>query len=63
MIIGQIEAPHFVAGFEIEGEKRTFAPIISYMKDWSLFKIISYSCGKGWNVSTIDPNVIFGPPE
>ena len=62
MLLGRIEAPHFTAGFEIDGDKRVFAPIISYMKDRPLGKIISYGCGNGWNVSVTNPEGIYGTP-
>ena len=57
MIYGRIEGPLFVAGFEIGGpnDARVFAPIISYMKNWPLYKIVSYCTSKGWTVNVIDP--------
>lgn len=45
----RITTPWFVAGVEVlpSGKKRA-APIIHYMKDFTVNKIFSYSKKKGW---------------
>ena len=47
----RISAPHFVAGIVRGG---AVAPIIAYMKGWSLYKIESYCGGKGWIIERIE---------
>ena len=42
----RITSKYFVAGFDIE--TKNIAPIISYMKYWSLEKIKSYCKEKHW---------------
>jgi hypothetical protein len=44
----RITAPHFCAG--IDTERKLVAPIIRYMRDWSLTRIESYCRKKGWVV-------------
>jgi hypothetical protein len=41
----RIVAPHFVAGIVRQGPA---APIISYMKGWTLARIQTYCKAKGW---------------
>ena len=43
----RIEAPHFVAGVEVEIRA---APIVRYMASWSLKRIRAYCRRKGWKV-------------
>jgi len=47
-----IYAPYFTAGIEIDEEtlppKNRCAPIVKYMKSWSLFKIKRYCYKKKW---------------
>ena len=43
----RISAPHFVAGI-VRG--RLCAPIIAYMKGWTLRKIKDYCARKAWTV-------------
>jgi len=50
----QIVAPHFVAGIDIEGKERRVAPIIKYMKDWPIEKILGYCRKKNWEVYVDD---------
>lgn len=45
-----IDAPHFCAGVVV-GERA--APIIYYMKDWSLSQIKAYCRKKGWKVEVL----------
>jgi hypothetical protein len=42
----RIEAPHFVAGV-IVGERA--APVISYMRGWTVTQILGYCERKGWS--------------
>jgi hypothetical protein len=45
----QITAPHFTAGIVFENDIviRT-APILSYMRGWSLYKVETYCITKKW---------------
>lgn len=43
-----IDAPHFYAGYDLETDN--IAPIIRYMKPWSIQQIIQYCEKKGWKV-------------
>ena len=64
----RIEAPHFVAGVE---PGVCAAPIIKYMRDWSVEKIAQYCALKSWTVTTqatVAPNadrwrVMYGTSE
>jgi len=49
MMLLRIVAPHFVAGVEL-GHRA--APIIGYMRTWTLRRIQSYCAMKGWRVQT-----------
>lgn len=54
-ILIRIEAPYFVAGivYNIDiGEVIKIAPIIKYMKQWSVSQIIQYCEKKHWKVTT-----------
>ena len=54
----RIDAPHFVAGivFEYKTNNQNIeyckvldvAPIIKYMKKWSIDKVVNYCCKKKW---------------
>ena len=44
----RITAPHFVAG--IDTDRDVAAPIIAYMRHWSLKRIYAYCRAKGWVV-------------
>jgi hypothetical protein len=47
----RIEAPHFVAGVELEDNKVVRgAPILSYMRGWSRIRVVSYCHSKRWHV-------------
>lgn len=46
----RIVAPHFVAGIVRGGAA---APIIAYMKGWTLAQIEDYCKRKGWKVERI----------
>lgn len=43
----RIVAPHFVAGIVRGGD---VAPIIAYMKGWTLRQIRAYCAKRGWSV-------------
>ena len=47
----RIIAPHFVAGIVRGGEA---APIIRYMKGWTLPQIRAYCASKGWVIEIIE---------
>lgn len=46
-----ISAPHFTAGYDTSSGN--IAPIIKYMKGWSLERIQAYCDKKGWTVSVV----------
>ena len=46
----RITAPHFVAGIVRGG---LAAPILRYMKGWTLAKIQAYCKAKGWHVEVM----------
>ena len=51
-----IESSYFVAGIVYNtsaGEAIIIAPIIKYMKQWSISKIIQYCEKKHWKVTTV----------
>jgi hypothetical protein len=55
-MIVRITAPHFCAGLDGDGlGKWEGAPILRYMKDWSLGQIKLYCKKKGWICEVIDP--------
>lgn len=47
----RIVAPHFVAGIVRGGE---CAPIIRYMKGWTLRAILAHCRRKGWQVELME---------
>ena len=47
----RIEAPHFVAG-AIKGG--LWAPIIGYMRGWTLGRIKAYCLAKGWAITVYE---------
>lgn len=49
----RIQAPHFCAGMEISDSGRRVAPIISYMRPWTVGQIYQYCRAKGWEASAI----------
>lgn len=50
MTILRIVAPHFVAGIEPGGR---CAPILAYMRTWSLSRIRMYCARRGWTVEAV----------
>ena len=44
-----IDAPYFYAGYDMDNGN--IAPIIKYMKGWSLYNIVNYCERKGWAIS------------
>jgi len=59
----QITAPHFCAGFGFTNGVDQIAPIIRYMRDWSLEKIEAYCEKKGWTMALIQPNLPIQPAQ
>ena len=47
-----VDAGHFYAMGDLDTGR--FAPIIKYMKDWSIEKIEEYCKKKGWKVTRIE---------
>ena len=47
----RISAPHFVAGIVRGGD---VAPILRYMKGWTLTRIKAYCDAKGWTVEVME---------
>lgn len=54
----RIVAPHFVAGICVDTGRA--APIVSYMRTWSVERIVRCCQGKGWQWETLDlePGVV-----
>lgn len=50
MSLVRIAAPHFVAGIVLG--KRA-APIVRYMRNWSLKRIQFYCAGRNWKVEEL----------
>lgn len=51
MILYHVEAPHFVAGYVVTGTTVTAAaPILKYLKGWSMGQAIMYLTEKGYRV-------------
>lgn len=49
-----IEAPHFVAGAVLIGDKAVrAAPIISYMYGWTLNRVQTYANKKRWDARVV----------
>lgn len=46
-----IDAGHFYAMGDLETKR--FAPIIKYMKDWTIEEIRAYCTKKGWKLTEI----------
>ena len=50
----RIVAPHFVAGVILWDDKAVqVAPIVSYMRGWTLARATTYCERKGWGCSTV----------
>lgn len=47
-----IDAPHFSAGYDLETGR--IAPIIKYMKGWTIEEIKEYCLKKGWRCQVIE---------
>lgn len=57
----QIEAPHFVAGLvSVDGRVADCAPILSYMRGWTLARVRVYAKRKGWAAADLRRGA---PPE
>lgn len=49
----RVVAPHFVAGFETDGQVRRAAPIIGYMVGWTDDRARRYIENRGWKASIV----------
>jgi hypothetical protein len=48
-----ISAPHFTAGVGLDrGRVASAAPILKYMKGWTLEQVIGYARERGWETET-----------
>jgi hypothetical protein len=52
ILLLRITAPHFVAGI-IVGERA--APIVGYMRSWSIEQIKDYVAARAWALEEIEP--------
>jgi hypothetical protein len=53
----RIEAPHFVAGFELAEVSDTVvnaARVIKYMEGWGLARAMSYCNRRGWKLERVE---------
>ena len=46
-----ITAPHFVAAYDMQNHN--IAPILKYMRGWTLDRIRSYCRSKGWKCEVL----------
>lgn len=53
MTLVRVVAPHFVAGFETDGNVQRAAPIIKYMVGWTDAYARHYIKQKGWIASIV----------
>jgi hypothetical protein len=53
----RIEAPHFTAGVIVG---IAAAPIVGYMRTWTIGKIVRYCTRKGWRVMEVGAVCEFG---
>lgn len=56
MMLVQIMAPHFTAGVLVDEDNEIViatAPIVKYMKGWTLSKVRDYCGRKGWSSLTL----------
>lgn len=49
----RVVAPHFVAGFVIDGVVRRAAPILAYMIGWTDQRAFNYITKKRWTYETL----------
>jgi len=47
-VLIRIESSYFVAGIIVGEQYNKCAPIVHYMRDWSIQKIKNYCSKKGW---------------
>lgn len=65
-LLYQIQAKHFTAGLEVrkfDAEVVFAAPIVKYMKGWSLGEVEVYCEKKGWKIIEVDTGGCPKPPE
>lgn len=48
----RITSPYFVAGYDLRNNR--IAPIIKYMKNWSIEKIKNYCQKKQWEIEILE---------
>ena len=60
MTLVRVVAPHFVAGFETDGNVRRAAPIIKYMVGWTEAYARHYIKQKGWIASIVSAGQTLG---
>ena len=54
-VLIQITAPHFCAGITIKEYKVIeVAPIVHYMKDWTMDRVIEYCKTKSWRLEIVN---------
>lgn len=51
----RITAPHFCAGIEVGVTDGRCAPILHYMRRWSLQRIKEYCASKRWTCELVAP--------
>ena len=49
----RIVTPYFVAGLEYSVNGNRCAPIIKYMKNWNIKRIVKYCEDKSWRIEII----------
>ena len=51
-VVYTVNAPHFNAGFVVEnGRVIQAAPILNYLKGWTVGRAMGYLLGKGWKIT------------
>jgi hypothetical protein len=53
----RIEAPHFIAGFELVEVSDTVASasrVIKYMEGWPFIRVMKYCDRKGWKLERVE---------
>jgi hypothetical protein len=48
-----VTSPYFCASYDTKLARRPIAPIIRYMRGWSLERIVDYCVRKGWKVEVL----------
>jgi hypothetical protein len=53
-LLVRITAPHFCAGLRLCRDGNACAPILQYMRDWSLSRIRNYCRDMEWKLEVVD---------